>query len=1100
MKTTETKSTHSQQHVAADKSSAEQAQERPFFSESTAEQPAFFQPGGISYIQPKMFSGSRSFFQPSRGPNIQAKCDSCESEEGQQEQSAKTLTLQRMPAFESEADKNIQSKSLLQRQEETEMEPEEEASPDTELQTKLARNAVDPPEDGGESGENRLPFTQAKLTVGKPNDRYEQEADAVANQVVAMPKQGLNLAPKLQTKPLRKNISKLVQRQVVFLQPKRLQGLPKVQKQGDGSLRASSDVASRLHSSRGLGSSLDENTRSEMESAFGADFGDVRVHTGSNAAQLSQDLGAKAFTHGSNIYFNEGQYNPNSSEGKHLLAHELTHTIQQGASIQRKVKISTRGAPTVQLLLGYIKRKIKRGINYLAERTIPGYTLLNVFLGKNLITGEAVTRSGVNLIRGYMRLSPLIGSILLSELEETETLPQAGKWVESKVVEIGIDFNDISRRLKLMWNEVSWRKGKEGNLKVFIKHLGPVIGKILAFSGVVMKKVKELRFEAALRLVGATQLLTALKKDPKAFKKAVDDPKAILKQFMVGALKKGFSQFKDNFIKHFKGALLRWLFGKAGEMKIEMPKKFDVAGIFHLIAQLLGVTKEKIRELVIKRLGPKGEAIVSRLERTVSFIKDLFTQGPVAMWERVQKFLGNFKEMVFSAIATLLTKEIIKAAVVKLLSMLNPAGALVQLALTLYKVVNFFIKNWETIKTIAVGILNSIAKVALNKIDDAAASVEKILAKGMQLIIDFLARIFNLGSVVDKVELAIDKFTAPVRKVRDMVIGWIVKMGRKLFRKGKAAIAKAKEKILQWWKAKVTFKANDGKSHKLFFDGKGKGAKLMIASVPGTFENFIGKVKADSPDKESAKEKALALARQIDKVKNKPENTQAEVEDLLKKLSRQTSKLFGASQDLPKSEISYSTDNALGAIIGNKMVAKVLTKKPPANREKGSKPTRAKHPVFNSLFFRATEQGGSTYYVKGHLLNDNIHGPGKYKNLVPLSKQGNSNHEKQVESKVKAAVQSGAIVKYTVSVSGGFYNTTVPKNETLQNLGIKKVDWGTIKKIREAEKFVPKKLKNEAFRLEFEDEDYTKVKGEKKIVSAEIDNPVDTKLENYNYY
>ncbi len=130
-------------------------------------------------------------------------------------------------------------------------------------------------------------------------------------------------------------------------------------------------------------------------------------------------------------------------------------------------------------------------------------------------------------------------------------------------------------------------------------------------------------------------------------------------------------------------------------------------------------------------------------------------------------------------------------------------------------------------------------------------------------------------------------------------------------------------------------------------------------------------------------------------------------------------------------------------------------------------------------------------------MNDNTHGPGQYKNLVPLSKQGNSNHEKQVESKVKAAVNSGAIVRYTVRVSGGFHDTPVPTDATLENQQIKKAYWTTVKEIRKAEKAVPKKLWSEAYRLEFDGADYTKVKGEKRIVAKEISNPIDTAIGNY---
>lgn len=113
-----------------------------------------------------------------------------------------------------------------------------------------------------------------------------------------------------------------------------------VQKQPDGSAgTAPSSVETTLASSKGGGSSLPSSTRSEMESSLGADFSNVKIHTDSNAVQMSKDLNAQAFTHGSDVYFNANKFNPGTSSGKHLLAHELTHTIQQGAapSIQNKI-------------------------------------------------------------------------------------------------------------------------------------------------------------------------------------------------------------------------------------------------------------------------------------------------------------------------------------------------------------------------------------------------------------------------------------------------------------------------------------------------------------------------------------------------------------------------------------------------------------------------------------------------------------------------------------------------------------------------------------------------------------------------------------------
>jgi hypothetical protein len=80
------------------------------------------------------------------------------------------------------------------------------------------------------------------------------------------------------------------------------------------------------------GMGLPEATRHEMEAALGADLAGVRIHTDSNAAKLSESLGATAFTYGSDIFFDSGQFEPGTRDGKRLLAHELTHSLQQQQS------------------------------------------------------------------------------------------------------------------------------------------------------------------------------------------------------------------------------------------------------------------------------------------------------------------------------------------------------------------------------------------------------------------------------------------------------------------------------------------------------------------------------------------------------------------------------------------------------------------------------------------------------------------------------------------------------------------------------------------------------------------------------------------------
>ena len=95
---------------------------------------------------------------------------------------------------------------------------------------------------------------------------------------------------------------------------------------------APSTVGRQLKDSKGQGSPLPTDVRSKMETGFGADFSNVKIHTGSAAVNMNKSLGAKAFTNKGDIYFNQGKFNPASKDGEFLLAHELTHTLQQGAA------------------------------------------------------------------------------------------------------------------------------------------------------------------------------------------------------------------------------------------------------------------------------------------------------------------------------------------------------------------------------------------------------------------------------------------------------------------------------------------------------------------------------------------------------------------------------------------------------------------------------------------------------------------------------------------------------------------------------------------------------------------------------------------------
>ena len=154
-----------------------------------------------------------------------------------------------------------------------------------------------------------------------------------------------------------------------------------ISRQGNGGFAASENIETRVKSSKGGGNPLPDETRGFMEDRFGNDFSGVKVHTGSDAVQLSKDLGAQAFTHEQDVYFNSGKYSPHTDEGKKLLAHELTHTIQQtGPKAKRKSlsrKIQKKSQIQRQIQPSPVKNGVKKNppLNLSGLKTLPEQSL-----------------------------------------------------------------------------------------------------------------------------------------------------------------------------------------------------------------------------------------------------------------------------------------------------------------------------------------------------------------------------------------------------------------------------------------------------------------------------------------------------------------------------------------------------------------------------------------------------------------------------------------------------------------------------------------------------------------------------------------------------
>ncbi len=171
------------------------------------------------------------------------------------------------------------------------------------------------------SGTGRQAFFQAKLSINQENDVYEQEADHIADNVMRMGDNAIG--------------------QKSFFKPSAIQRKCSAGNEGV----SSSDVDSYVGSLNSSGRPLSENSRKFFEPKFGRDFSDVKLHTDPSAAKSAQAINALAYTSGNNIVFNTAQYSPDSEKGKKLLAHELTHVVQQNSgatpAVQRMLACPT---------------------------------------------------------------------------------------------------------------------------------------------------------------------------------------------------------------------------------------------------------------------------------------------------------------------------------------------------------------------------------------------------------------------------------------------------------------------------------------------------------------------------------------------------------------------------------------------------------------------------------------------------------------------------------------------------------------------------------------------------------------------------------------
>lgn len=502
---------------------------------------------------------------------------------------------------------------------------------------------------------------------------------------------------------------------------------------------------------------------------------------------------------------------------------------------------------------------------------------------------------------------------------------------------------------------------------------------------------------------------------------------------LVRAIGRGLGNFIDHIWKNLVESLSDWMFGKLKLSNLRIPKEFSPAGLFDVVAQILKIDLESIIGLIRERKGETAanavRTAINAGKKVLGWITTFIEKGPGALWADIQNHISNLWNLVLEKMQSFVLERIIAEGTKWLLTLLDISGIMpaIKTAIAVYHAVESFIENARRIFELIHAGFSAIADIAAGNLDRAAQLIEGGAVKLLTVAIDFVANQVGLGKIADKICEVIaairDKVRQALAKLIDMTLDPIIAAARS----GVAAVKKGVASLREWWKARKEFSV-ENETHAVYLEGSDGGAVLMVSSTPATFTEYISALKIDSK-KQSSKDKAVAVAKKIDKeiaaaAKDKttaktatPDDHATSISDLLEELSEHTRTLMSGSAWGKSSPTIYGA--AVNSFGSSSTIERLTSDHP-----EGSPAAKAAdNDHWDTLRLRRSPSGKSSYYVRGHLLNDNLGGPATWLNLTPITQETNNrsaesmlhNFERDVKTKVntdKKAVSFSVTANY----------------------------------------------------------------------------------------
>lgn len=797
-----------------------------------------------------------------------------------------------------------------------------------------------------------------------------------------------------------------------------------------------SNVREAMHDS---GQPLDPRTRGYMESRFGVDFGNVRVHTDDRAAQSARQINARAYTVGSDIVFSAGKYAPETSSGRKLLAHELTHVVQQSPGAARKAAGVSASPRRVQRSEGGWTGQILAKV-----RTLPGYDLFCTIIGKDITTWQNKPSSKDDILREFVKM--IDGQEAYERLTKAAgALEKAWEWLKNELTARHLTLDDFKALIdqakdSLSLSDLTHFDEAVERIKGIFR---PAYESAVELAKLAFRKFFDIVVEVVMDNFGDTgkQVMDFLRKAGETIVTIARDPVKFVGN-LINAVILGFKNFAGNFLTHLKDSLMDFLFGEVGS-RIKPPKEFSISAIFTLILDVLDLNYAAFRERLVSKTSPEA---VTFLEGAVDTItKMAHAKSLSAAWdvfkEQAGNMIGEMVNIAIDKIKSWVVTNVVEKAIEKVLQMFTPASAVIAAIEAIYHTIVTLINKGQQLFAVLKATVDSISRIAAGDLTQAAGKIEAAMSKALNFIVAFLAEQAGVGGIGKTIRDIIKAVKDKVWGIIDKVLDYVIGKAKGLWERAKATAGK----VLSWWQQRKDLIVED-RERSIYMEGSEDAPKLLIASSPGVpWSDYLKKREKSIPAKDKQKKgklledtKALAAKLEAPLEKSTDEADKTKKIEAKRQLFNQIADnivALGFSEDdtLPASVIKYDPPRSSDGG-GTKMEATVLSKNHPQGTPVADAP-----PIWVNLDKDRIKKLEGTTYIQGHLLNNNLGGEGRRFNLSPITNSANGTHLNDIEKSIKEMVnkkKGSAVVRYMVKAvypdeDGGSKHPISKKYQTL---------------------------------------------------------------------